>query len=184
MNQFRFLSLLACLLLGACASQTPKSAPPAADAAASASDTAVRDDAGVTAQPAAAGFAAPDALPATAATAPAEPASSAADSGTPGAPTTAEDDFDALYGSTTPQAGGAAAGPALPGGAPAYDPWERYNRGMHRFNLAVDRGVARPLATGYTKVVPRPARLGVTNFFDNLGSPLTMVNQLLQGHPV
>ncbi|MCW2038091.1 MlaA family lipoprotein [Xanthomonas campestris] len=184
MNQFRSLSLLACLLLGACASQTPKSAPPAADAAASASDTAVRDDAAVTAQPAAAGFAAPDALPATAATAPAEPASSAADSGTPGAPTAAEDDFDALYGSTTPQAGGAAAGPALPGGAPAYDPWERYNRGMHRFNLAVDRGVARPLATGYTKVVPRPARLGVTNFFDNLGSPLTMVNQLLQGHPV
>ncbi|MCC8690192.1 VacJ family lipoprotein, partial [Xanthomonas campestris] len=40
MNQFRSLSLLACLLLGACASQPPKSAPPAADAAASASDTA------------------------------------------------------------------------------------------------------------------------------------------------
>ncbi|WP_017164184.1 MlaA family lipoprotein, partial [Xanthomonas phaseoli] len=99
-----------------------------------------------------------------------------------GAPTDAESDFDALYGTTTPQ--GANGAPAQPGAAPAYDPWERYNRGMHRFNMAVDRGVARPLATAYTKVVPSPARLGVTNFFDNLGTPLTMVNQLLQGHPV
>ncbi|MGQ3469517.1 MlaA family lipoprotein, partial [Xanthomonas campestris] len=168
MNRSRYFPLWARRRLGAGARQPPKPAPPAADAAAGAPDPAVRAEAGVPAQPAAAVSAAPAALPATAATAPAEPASSAADSGTPGAPTTAEDDFDALYGPTTPQAGGAAAGPALPGGAPAYDPWERYNRGMHRSNLAVDRAVARPLATGYTKVVPRPARLGVTNFFDNL----------------
>ncbi|CAD0359691.1 MlaA family lipoprotein [Xanthomonas hortorum] len=184
MTQLRPLSLLAvCLLLGACASQTPKSAPPVAatSIAPSAAETPVRDDAGVTAQPAAAGVAAPDALPATAA-APTDQASADASGGTSGAPTAAEDDFAALYGPTTPQAGGNA-GPAQPG-APAYDPWERYNRGMHRFNMAVDRGVARPLATAYTKVVPSPARLGVTNFFDNLGTPLTMVNQLLQGHPV
>ncbi|KGK56963.1 lipoprotein [Xanthomonas cannabis pv. phaseoli] len=187
MTQFRTLSLLACLsLLGACASQAPKSAPPSASA-----DTApdapapVRDDAGVTAQPAAAGFAAPDTLPATVAAAPAEQTGAAGNAGADasGAPTSAEDDFSALYGTTTPQAGANGA-PAQPGAAPAYDPWERYNRGMHRFNLAVDRGVARPLATAYTKVVPSPARLGVTNFFDNLGTPLTMVNQLLQGHPV
>jgi len=66
----------------------------------------------------------------------------------------------------------------------SYDPWERYNRGMHRFNMAVDRAVARPLATAYANVMPQPARLGVTNFFANLRSPVTMVNQLLQGHPV
>ncbi|UUF00003.1 VacJ family lipoprotein [Xanthomonas hortorum pv. pelargonii] len=186
MTQLRPLSLLAaCLLLGACASQTPKSAPPAtATSIAPGAETPVRDDAGVTAQPAAAGIAAPDALPATAVTAaaPGDQASADASSGSSAAPTAAEDDFDALYGPTTPQAGGNDA-PAQPG-APAYDPWERYNRGMHRFNMAVDRGVARPLATAYTKVVPSPARLGVTNFFDNLGTPLTMVNQLLQGHPV
>jgi phospholipid-binding lipoprotein MlaA len=64
-----------------------------------------------------------------------------------------------------------------------YDPWEKYNRQMHRFNNAVDRGVARPLARGYVKVVPRPVRLGVSNFFTNLGQPLTMVNSLLQGKP-
>ncbi|WP_311239201.1 MULTISPECIES: VacJ family lipoprotein [unclassified Xanthomonas] len=185
MTQLRTLPLLACLLLGACASHAPKSAPPSANAdTAPSTATPVRDDAGVTAQPAAAGFAAPDALPAGVAAAPAEQSAAGSDAGaaTAGAPTSAEDDFDALYGATTPQAGANGA-PAQPG-APAYDPWERYNRGMHRFNLAVDRGVARPLATAYTKVVPQPARLGVTNFFDNLGTPLTMVNQLLQGHPV
>ncbi|CAD7387506.1 phospholipid-binding lipoprotein MlaA [Xanthomonas arboricola] len=186
MTQLRPLSLLAaCLLLGACASHAPKSAPPAsaAETAPDATPAPVRDDAGVTAQPATAGFAAPDALPATAAAAPADQTGADASAGTAGAATSAEDDYAALYGPTTPQAGANGA-PGQPGDAPPYDPWERYNRGMHRFNLAVDRGVARPLATGYTKVVPRPARLGVTNFFDNLGTPLTMVNQLLQGHPV
>ncbi|QNP42134.1 MlaA family lipoprotein [Lysobacter solisilvae (ex Woo and Kim 2020)] len=64
-----------------------------------------------------------------------------------------------------------------------FDPWERYNRRMHRFNNAVDRGIARPLARGYVKVVPRPVRLGVSNFFNNLSQPLTMVNSLLQGKP-
>ncbi|AMV06522.1 MlaA family lipoprotein [Xanthomonas citri] len=184
MTQFRSLPLLASLLLGACASQAPKSAPPSGGTAiAPAADAPVRDDAGMTAQPAASGMAAPDALPASAAAPADSQAAAGADTAAAGAPTDAESDFDALYGPTTPQAGANGA-PAQPGAAPAYDPWERYNRGMHRFNMAVDRGVARPLATAYTKVVPSPARLGVTNFFDNLGTPLTMVNQLLQGHPV
>jgi phospholipid-binding lipoprotein MlaA len=64
-----------------------------------------------------------------------------------------------------------------------FDPWEKYNRRMHRFNNAVDRRIAKPLARGYVKVVPRPVRLGVSNFFNNLGQPLTMVNSLLQGKP-
>lgn len=178
MTQFRSLPLLACLLLGACASQAPKSAPfSGGTAIAPVADAPVRDDTGKTPPPAAAGVAAPDALPANAA-AHADQQQAAA-----GTPTAAESDFDALYGTTTSQAGVNGA-PALPGAAPAYDPWERYNRRMHRFNMAVDRGVARPLATAYTKVVPSTARLGVTNFFDNLGTPLTLVNQLLQGHPV
>ncbi|MCC4587825.1 VacJ family lipoprotein [Xanthomonas sp. NCPPB 1067] len=187
MTQFRSAPLLACLLLGACASHAPKSTPPAADASPAASSQApARDDAGVIAQPAAAGFAAPDTLPATVSASPADQQAgtdAGATSTTTGAPTAAEDDFAALYGTSTAQAGTSGA-TAQPGAAPAYDPWERYNRGMHRFNMAVDRGVARPLATAYTKVVPGPARLGVTNFFDNLGTPLTMINQLLQGHPV
>ena len=94
------------------------------------------------------------------------------------APTDAEDDFAALYGGT-PESNGLAASEATA----TYDPWERYNRSVHRFNTAVDRTVARPLATTYVKVVPRFARTGVTNFFANLRSPLTFTNQLLQGRP-
>lgn len=81
----------------------------------------------------------------------------------------------------------AAAAPALPPPAasgPVHDPWEKWNRKVHRFNTAVDRGIAKPLAKAYTHVVPRPARLGVSNFFNNLGQPLTAVNNLLQGHPL
>jgi phospholipid-binding lipoprotein MlaA len=62
-----------------------------------------------------------------------------------------------------------------------YDPWERYNRKMHRFNNAADRSVARPVARAYVKIVPVPVRSGVSNFFDNLGQPATVVNALLQG---
>lgn len=99
--------------------------------------------------------------------------------------TDAERDFDALYGSPE-QEYNPVADPTLP--APAnvpggYDPWEKYNRKMHRFNNAVDRTVAKPLARAYTKVVPRPVRLGVSNFFNNLGQPVSMVNALLQGKP-
>ena len=119
--------------------------------------------------------------PTAAATAP--PAESAAASADPR--TDAERDFDALYGNPQ-QEYNPVADPTLP--APAnvpggYDPWEKYNRKMHRFNNAVDRSVAKPLARAYTKVVPRPLRLGVSNFFNNLGQPVSMVNALLQGKP-
>lgn len=94
--------------------------------------------------------------------------------------TQAERDFDELYGAE------GYADPTLPTPATlptVFDPWERYNRQMHRFNNAVDRTVARPLAKGYVKVVPRPFRLGVSNFFNNLGQPVSAVNALLQGKP-
>ncbi|MGH9173005.1 MAG: MlaA family lipoprotein, partial [Vicinamibacterales bacterium] len=40
--------------------------------------------------------------------------------------------------------------------------------------------VLRPVAKGYRKVTPRPVRKGVTNFFDNLMTPIDIVNNLLQ----
>jgi phospholipid-binding lipoprotein MlaA len=100
-----------------------------------------------------------------------------------GEPVSAEDDFAAIYGQNGYDP---VADPTLPQGVelPAsYDPWEGFNRGVHRFNNAVDRTVARPLALGYVAVVPRPVRLGVSNFFNNLGQPLSAVNALLQGKP-
>jgi phospholipid-binding lipoprotein MlaA len=97
--------------------------------------------------------------------------------------TQAERDFDALYGA---QSSDPFADPTLP--APAtlpqsYDPWEGFNRRMHRFNNAVDRRVAKPLARAYVAATPRPVRLGVSNFFNNLGQPVSAVNALLQGKP-
>jgi phospholipid-binding lipoprotein MlaA len=47
----------------------------------------------------------------------------------------------------------------------------------------VDKHVARPLAHAYVAVVPRPVRLGVGNFFSNLGQPVNALNSLLQGRP-
>lgn len=95
------------------------------------------------------------------------------------APTEAEDDFAALYGGPAP----AEAGNGNEVAPSAYDPWEPYNRKVHRFNDVVDRAVARPLARAYVNIVPRVARTGVSNFFANLRSPLTLTNQLLQGRP-
>jgi phospholipid-binding lipoprotein MlaA len=64
---------------------------------------------------------------------------------------------------------------------PPQDPWESWNRGVYKFNDTVDRGVVKPLAKGYVRVVPSPARTGVSNFFANLHTTTTMVNDALQG---
>jgi len=64
-----------------------------------------------------------------------------------------------------------------------HDPWEGWNRGVHRFNNALDRSVTKPVARGYVRVVPRPVRTGVSNVFSNLGQPVSAVNALLQGKP-
>lgn len=96
--------------------------------------------------------------------------------------TQAERDYDALYG----RGYDPVADPDLPVPvdiAGAYDPWQRFNRQMHRINNVIDRRVARPLARAYVRIVPRPVRLGVGNFFINLGQPVTMVNMVLQGEP-
>lgn len=102
-------------------------------------------------------------------------------------PTQAELDYAAIYGNgELPPEYDPVADPTLP--APAtqpqsYDPWEKLNRRVHRFNEVIDRGVAKPLAKAYVAVVPRPVRLGVGNFFNNLGQPVSAVNALLQGKP-
>lgn len=97
--------------------------------------------------------------------------------------TQAERDYDAIYGA---QPYNPVADSTLP--APAqmpvsYDPWEKWNRKVHTFNNVVDRSIAKPLAKAYVKVVPRPVRRGVSNFFNNLGQPANAVNALLQGKP-
>ncbi len=61
------------------------------------------------------------------------------------------------------------------------DPYERFNRGVYRFNDAIDRGVAKPVAKAYRAVTPAPVRTGVGNFIANLETPMTMINDALQG---
>lgn len=64
------------------------------------------------------------------------------------------------------------------------DPWEKFNRPMFRFNSFFDRVILRPSAVVYSRAVPRLARVGVNNFFNNLQQPITSLNLLLQGHPI
>lgn len=90
------------------------------------------------------------------------------------APVDAPPSYDPVADATLP------APAELPTG---FDPLEKYNRKIHRFNNAVDRRMAKPLARFYVRAVPRPVRLGVSNFFNNLGQPVTAINALLQGKP-
>ncbi|MGC1402078.1 MAG: VacJ family lipoprotein [Thermodesulfobacteriota bacterium] len=60
------------------------------------------------------------------------------------------------------------------------DPLEPFNRAMFHFNDKLYFWVLKPVAQGYKKVVPEPARVGVKNFFSNLGFPARFVSSLLQ----
>jgi phospholipid-binding lipoprotein MlaA len=69
------------------------------------------------------------------------------------------------------------------GGGVDYDPWERANRSVFRFNEVIDGAITKPVARGYAAVLPEPVRQGVTNFSRNLLTPLSAVNNFLQGKP-
>lgn len=60
------------------------------------------------------------------------------------------------------------------------DPLEGVNRGVYKFNDVTDKAVFKPVATAYNKVTPSPIRKGISNFFNNLGSLTTILNDLLQ----
>ncbi|MEL7310436.1 MAG: VacJ family lipoprotein [Pseudomonadota bacterium] len=64
------------------------------------------------------------------------------------------------------------------------DPWEPVNRSIYGFNNGLDRVLLKPLAKGYRFITPDPVERGVSNVFANLSTPITMVNNLLQGKPV
>lgn len=63
------------------------------------------------------------------------------------------------------------------------DPWEPLNRGIYKFNDVLDRATLKPVAQGYTWLIPSFARRGVTNFRNNLTTPRSAVNNFLQGKP-
>ena len=64
---------------------------------------------------------------------------------------------------------------------PNPDPFEPVNRQIYKFNDVADRFVLRPVGKGYNFITPRPVQTGVSNFFDNVTYPITIVNDFLQG---
>lgn len=66
--------------------------------------------------------------------------------------------------------------------AAASDPAEKANRAVFAVNRRVDRAAMAPVARGYAKVMPGPARKGVRNFTANLKGPGILVNDVLQAN--
>ncbi len=77
---------------------------------------------------------------------------------------------------------GCATTPRDAGERDPYDPFEPLNRQVWAFNQAADRAILRPVARGYDRVVPGSVKWSVANFFDNLGTPIWVLNHLLQGN--
>jgi phospholipid-binding lipoprotein MlaA len=64
----------------------------------------------------------------------------------------------------------------------AADPWEPLNRHIHGFNDGLDKITLKPLAKGYEAAFPPALRTGISNFSQNLRTPLNIVNKFLQGN--
>lgn len=60
------------------------------------------------------------------------------------------------------------------------DPLEPFNRAMFTVNDKLYFWVLKPVAKGYSTVIPEPIRLSVRNFFNNVATPIRLVNSLLQ----
>ena len=61
-----------------------------------------------------------------------------------------------------------------------HDPYETRNRALHGFNKGLDTAIVRPVARGYSAVLPDPIEDSVSNFAENCGQPANVVNSLLQ----
>lgn len=60
------------------------------------------------------------------------------------------------------------------------DPLYYYNLGIFHFNDFVMNYFLEPVAYGYKTVTPDFARIGVSNFFENLQAPVNVFNKLFQ----
>ena len=59
--------------------------------------------------------------------------------------------------------------------------FERTSRAIFKFNMAVDDIVLEPLAKGYNKL-PSPIKTGTSNFTSNIGTLLSIPNNVFQGN--
>ena len=59
--------------------------------------------------------------------------------------------------------------------------FEGTSRAIFKFNMAFDDAVLEPIAKGYNKL-PKPIRSGTNNFTSNIGTLLSIPNNILQGN--
>jgi phospholipid-binding lipoprotein MlaA len=63
------------------------------------------------------------------------------------------------------------------------DPLEPTNRVFYAVNNGLDTVILRPAALAYRYVFPGPVRQGVHNVLSNLGTPVQLANDMLEGKP-
>ena len=59
--------------------------------------------------------------------------------------------------------------------------FEGTSRAIFKFNMALDDMVIEPIAKGYNKL-PKPIKTGTSNFTSNIGTLLSIPNNILQGN--
>lgn len=59
--------------------------------------------------------------------------------------------------------------------------FEGISRAMFNFNMALDDAILEPVAKGYNKL-PSPIKTGTSNFTSNIGTLLSIPNNILQGN--
>ncbi len=60
------------------------------------------------------------------------------------------------------------------------DPYEKTNRYLFKTNMALDEAIGRPLTKVY-RVIPKYGRNRIRDFLAHYSSPVTFINDLLQG---
>ena len=61
-----------------------------------------------------------------------------------------------------------------------YDPLEGWNRQVYAFNAQADRYVLLPIVDAYKIALPRIVRERISDFFNNLKTPIVFANEILQ----
>ena len=70
---------------------------------------------------------------------------------------------------------------SLSGAKAADECFEKTSRAIFKFNMAFDNAILEPLAKGYNKL-PEPVKIGTSNFTSNIGTLLSIPNNILQGN--
>lgn len=60
------------------------------------------------------------------------------------------------------------------------DPFKNYNQNTYRLNMTLDKHFIRPFTVGYLEYTPRPIRLVIDNFYNNLRDFISFGNDILQ----